>query len=147
MRLVLNAQLANHPRHILPRSLSSTPRTHSATEPLSDLYAWPPEGKTFVFVVDCKPLQQSTCGHTVLLNNALVPIWGWATCIGIHRISAMDQEFSTPKNWIIPLKNCFFRLNPLDFSGFFRRSFCEGRELWRLKSDHVHSAFSCFFPF
>ena len=40
----------------------------------------------------------------------------------------------------------FWAENPWQFSGFFRRSFCEGRELRRPKSDHVHPGFSCFFP-
>ena len=45
--------------------------------------------------------------------------WGWAICIGIHRISAMDQEFSTPKKLIIPLKIRFFRLKtPGNFRDF-----------------------------
>ena len=48
--------------------------------------------------------------------------WGWAICIGIHRISAMDQEFSTPASpiffSIIPL-TIFFRLKtPGNFGDF-----------------------------
>ena len=44
------------------------------------------------------------------------------------------------KHWV------FWPENPRKFSGFVRRSFCEGRELRRPKSNHVHPAFSCFFP-
>ena len=47
---------------------------------------------------------------------------------------------------IIPLKIRSFELNQ-KFLGFFKRSFCEGRELRRPKSNHVHPAFSCFSPF
>ena len=39
--------------------------------------------------------------------------WGWAICIGIHRISAMGWEFETPGNpnfLVIPLNIGFFRL-------------------------------------
>ena len=43
--------------------------------------------------------------------------------------------------------NVFWAGNPRDCSGFFRRSICTHRELRRPKSNHVHLAFSCFFPF
>ena len=61
----------------------------------------------------------SVCVHVCVLVCLLVGIWGWAICIGIHRVSAMDQEFSTSKNLIVPLKNWFFRLNtPGNFRDF-----------------------------
>ncbi len=54
----------------------------------------------------------------------------------------------TPNFFNNSLKTCFFWAEkPWKFSGIFRRSFCEGRELRRPKSNHVHPAFSCFFPF
>ena len=78
-------------------------------------------------------------------------MWGPAFCMWNHRNSAMALESETPRNpiffkkilkcWVFGLKT------PRFVSGFFRRSFCEGRELRRSKSDHVHPAFSCFFPF
>ena len=74
------------------------------------------------------------------------PIWVWfVVCC------AMELEFETPGNPNVfdnSLKNLlFWTEKPWNVSGFFRRSFCEGRELRRPKSDHVHPAFSCFFPF
>ena len=46
----------------------------------------------------------------------------------------------------LPLKVGFVELKtPGIVSGFFWRSFCEGRELQRPKSNHVHPSFSCFF--
>ena len=41
----------------------------------------------------------------------------------------------------------FWSENLWIFSGFVWVSFCAGRELQRPKYDHVHPAFSCFFPF
>ena len=33
-----------------------------------------------------------------VLRRFGLDMWGWAICIGIHRISAMDWEFETPAN-------------------------------------------------
>ena len=64
-------------------------------------------------------------------------------------ISAIYWESETPgirTVLIIPLNGwVFFSLKPWVFLGFFGRSFCAGRELQRPKSNHVHTAFSCFF--
>ena len=76
------------------------------------------------------------------------PIWGPAFCLeplGKTRKNE-GRTFSkiphiSAKLWV------FWAEHPRKVLGFFRRSFCAGRELRRPKSDHVHPAFSWLFPF
>ena len=118
---------------------------------------WGPNGGRAI-----SPLPSKHCGFLALLVSCtegflhLGSAWfqfvngAQPFVCGIHSISAMDWKSATPRTPIFffdnSLKNrVFWAEHPQIFSGIFRRSFCEGRELRRPKSDHVHPGCSCCF--